>query len=137
MRPCEIQSFPSLAESTNRDQLVRTIKESCLDRMIFFRKRSFRNTICEFLEHDHHERNHQGLENRLIDSSCYITAFGSIVSAAFCNQAHCGLADPTLIVKLIAPRQSCDVTVLVHRLIWNETQPFPKRRTNIRIRPLI
>ena len=49
------------------ERFVRTIKESCLDRMIIFGERSLRNAIREFLEHYHHERNHQGLGNQLID----------------------------------------------------------------------
>ena len=49
------------------ERFVRTIKEPCLDRMIFFGERSLRHAIREFLKHYHHERNHQGLENRLID----------------------------------------------------------------------
>ncbi len=53
--------------NANAERFVRTIKEGCLDRMIFFGERSLRNAIREFLEHYHHERNHQGLENRLID----------------------------------------------------------------------
>ncbi len=49
------------------ERFVRTIKESCLDRMIFFGERSLRNAIHEFLRNYHRERNHQGLDNRLID----------------------------------------------------------------------
>jgi putative transposase len=45
---------------------VRTIKESCLERMIFFGEASLRNAVREFLARYHAERNHQGLENRLI-----------------------------------------------------------------------
>ncbi len=47
-------------------RFVRTIKESCLDRMILFGEGSLRKTICEFVAHYHGERNHQGLGNRLI-----------------------------------------------------------------------
>ena len=49
------------------ERFVRTIKETCLDRMIFFSEESLRRAITEFLVYYHHERNHQGLENRLID----------------------------------------------------------------------
>lgn len=48
------------------ERFVRTIKESCLDQMIFFGEDSLRGAIHEFVVHYHHERNHQGLENRLI-----------------------------------------------------------------------
>ena len=49
------------------ERFVRTIKETCLDRMIFFGEDSLRRAINEFVEFYHHERNHQGLGNRLID----------------------------------------------------------------------
>ena len=48
-------------------RLVRSIKEECLDRVIPFGERHFRRTLAEFVEHYHRERNHQGLENELID----------------------------------------------------------------------
>ncbi len=49
------------------ERFVRTIKERCLERMIFFGERTLWNAINEFVEFYHHERNHQGLDNRLID----------------------------------------------------------------------
>lgn len=49
------------------ERFVRSIKESCLNRMIFFGESSLRTAINEFLTHYHHERNHQGLGNRLIE----------------------------------------------------------------------
>jgi putative transposase len=48
------------------ERFVRSIKENCLDQMIFFGEDALRNTIREFITHYHIERNHQGLENRLI-----------------------------------------------------------------------
>jgi putative transposase len=48
------------------ERVVRSIKESCLERMIFFGEDSLRNAIGEFVAHYHFERNHQGLGNRLI-----------------------------------------------------------------------
>ena len=45
---------------------VRTIKESCLERMVLFGEQSLRRVTREFLVHYHRERNHQGLDNRLI-----------------------------------------------------------------------
>ncbi len=65
------------------ERFVRTIKESCLNRMIFFGERSLRNAIREFLEHYHHERNHQGLENRLIDPQHEI---GSRAGSVACHE---------------------------------------------------
>jgi transposase InsO family protein len=48
------------------ERFIRTIKESCLKQMIFFGEDSLRNAIREFVAHYHLERNHQGLDNRLI-----------------------------------------------------------------------
>jgi transposase InsO family protein len=48
------------------ERFVRSIKESCLDQVILFGEDSLRNAIREFVAHYHFERNHQGLDNRLI-----------------------------------------------------------------------
>ena len=48
------------------ERFVRSIKESCLERLILFGEESLRRTIQNFVAHYHHERNHQGLANRLI-----------------------------------------------------------------------
>ena len=48
------------------ERFVRTIKESCLERMVLIGEGSLRRAVREFVEHYHHERNHQGLDNRLI-----------------------------------------------------------------------
>ena len=49
------------------ERFMRTIKEECLLKMIFFGENSLRKAIKVFLVHYHQERNHQGLENRLIE----------------------------------------------------------------------
>ena len=48
------------------ERFVRSIKEECLDRMIFVGQASLRRSVCEYVEHYHRERNHQGPENRLL-----------------------------------------------------------------------
>ena len=50
------------------ERFVRTIKESCLDRMIFVGEGSLRRAIREFVAHYHGERNHQRRENQLLVS---------------------------------------------------------------------
>jgi len=52
--------------NAHAERFVRSIKESCLDRLIFFGEGSLRKGIHEFIAHYHRERNHQGLGNRLI-----------------------------------------------------------------------
>ena len=46
---------------------MRVMKSECLNRMIFFGERSLRRALAEFVAHYHGERNHQGLDNRLIE----------------------------------------------------------------------
>jgi putative transposase len=48
------------------ERFVRTIKESCLDRLILFGEESLRTAVSQFVAHYHQERPHQGLSNRLI-----------------------------------------------------------------------
>jgi len=52
--------------NAHAERFVRSIKESCLERMIFFGEDALRKGIREFVLHYHGERNHQGLGNRLI-----------------------------------------------------------------------
>jgi len=48
------------------ERFVLSIKSECLSRMIFFSEAALRRAIREYVEHYHTERNHQGLDNRLI-----------------------------------------------------------------------
>ncbi len=48
------------------ERFVRSIKEECLGRMIFFGERSLRRVVNEYVEHYHAERNHQGVGNNLL-----------------------------------------------------------------------
>jgi putative transposase len=48
------------------ERFVRSIKEECLNRMIFIGQASLRRAVREYIEHYHEERNHQGLGNQLI-----------------------------------------------------------------------
>lgn len=47
----------------NLERFIRSVKEECLERIIFFGERSLQVTVAEFLSHFHAERNHQGLGN--------------------------------------------------------------------------
>ena len=49
------------------ERFVRSIKEECLSRMIFFGEESLRRAVSKFLDHYHRERNHQGLGNEIIE----------------------------------------------------------------------
>jgi transposase InsO family protein len=52
--------------NAHAERFVRTIKESCLERMISFGEGAVRKATAEFITHYHSERNHQGLNNALI-----------------------------------------------------------------------
>ena len=58
--------------------------------MIFFGERSLRNAVSEFLLHYHAERNHQGLENRIIDPGVEV---GSSNGEVQCRERLGGLAN--------------------------------------------
>ena len=48
------------------ERFVRSIKDECLSKLILFGEPSLRRAISEYVSHYHLERNHQGLENKLI-----------------------------------------------------------------------
>ena len=49
------------------ERFVRSIKEECLSQIIPLGERHLRKAVTEYTEHYHHERNHQGLGNELIE----------------------------------------------------------------------
>ena len=53
--------------NAHAERFVRSIKEECLDRIIPIGEGHFRRAVTEFVTHYHRERNHQGLENALIE----------------------------------------------------------------------
>ena len=64
----EVIRLPPMSPNLNAyaERFVRSIKEECLNRMIFVGQASLRRAVSQFVEHYHEERNHQGLGNRLI-----------------------------------------------------------------------
>ena len=48
------------------ERWVRSVKEECLSRLIFFGEQSLRRALTEYIEHFHRERNHQGKGNKLL-----------------------------------------------------------------------
>ena len=50
------------------ERWVRSIKQECLSRLILFGENSLRRAVSNYLDHFHHERNHQGKGNRLLFS---------------------------------------------------------------------
>ena len=60
--------------NAHAERFVRSIKESCLERMILFGEASVRKATAEFVAHYHLERNHQGLGNRLISPESLVVS---------------------------------------------------------------
>ena len=48
------------------ERYMRSLKEECIERLILFGEKSLLKAVSEYLIHFHTERNHQGLENRII-----------------------------------------------------------------------
>jgi putative transposase len=48
------------------ERWVRSVKEECLSRLILFGEASLRHALTQYVEHYHHERNHQGKGNVLL-----------------------------------------------------------------------
>ncbi len=67
-RGVESLKLPAWSPNLNAhaERFVRTIKESCFDNMILFGESSLREAVSQLVEHCDQERNHQGLENKII-----------------------------------------------------------------------
>jgi putative transposase len=61
--------FQAPNANAHAERFVRPIKQECLNRVIPFGERHLRRTITEYVEHYHRERNHQGIENELIEGA--------------------------------------------------------------------
>jgi transposase InsO family protein len=54
------------------ERFWRSLREECLDRLIFFGESPLRQAVIQFVLHFHGERNHQGLGNRLIEAGAEV-----------------------------------------------------------------
>lgn len=52
--------------NAHAERFVRRIKESWLDNMILFGESALREAVFQFVAHYHEKRNHQGLENKIM-----------------------------------------------------------------------
>jgi putative transposase len=60
------------------ERFVRSIKEECLNRLVFLSEEHLRTTISVFIGHYRQRRNHQGMENRLIEPLEFLPKVGRI-----------------------------------------------------------
>ncbi len=57
---------------------MKSVKTECLSRMILIGEGSLRRAIDQYCDHYHRERNHQGLENKIIESEFGSAAEGEV-----------------------------------------------------------
>ena len=77
----EVIRLPPSSPNLNAfaERFVRSIKEECLEKMILVGQASLRRAIGEYMTHFHEERNHQGLENRLVRGNPQIAANDAVI----------------------------------------------------------
>ena len=87
---CEPLLLPPRSPNLNAyiERFMRSLKSESLDRMIFFGEKSLRRAVTAYLKHYHTERNHQGLENRLIDADANV---GCVADKIKCRERLGGM----------------------------------------------
>jgi transposase InsO family protein len=77
----QVIRLPPMSPNLNAyaERFVRSIKHECLNGLIFIGQASLRRAVAEYMMHYHRERNHQGLNNRLIESTPKIAEQNRIV----------------------------------------------------------
>ena len=86
----EVVRLPPKSPNLNAcmERWFRSLKSECLDRMIFFGRKSLEKAVREYVEHYHAERNHQGLDNQLIEPGKDV---GSAASHIECRERLGGM----------------------------------------------
>ena len=77
----EMVKLPARSPNLNAyaERFVRSIKSECLAQIIPLGERHLRHAVKEYTEHYHFERNHQGLDNRLIEKPEVVVGMSSAV----------------------------------------------------------
>ena len=60
-----------------------SIKTVCLNRMVLLGEAHLRRAVTEFVQHYHHERNHQGLDNALIVLTSALCVLATLIGWVF------------------------------------------------------
>jgi transposase InsO family protein len=71
---------PNANANAHAERFIRSIKDECLNRMIWFGDGLLRKAIYEYFEHYHAERNHQGIGNELIEDLIAGPKQGRVIS---------------------------------------------------------
>jgi len=72
------------------ERWVRTVKEECLSKLILFGRQGLEHALREYVAHYHEERNHQGMDNRLLFPSSDYNP-GATVDPVYCKKRLNGL----------------------------------------------
>ena len=77
----ETVKLPARSPNLNAyaERFVRSIKSECLAQIIPLGERHLRHAVKEYTEHYHVERNHQGLDNRLVEKPHGVISMDSAV----------------------------------------------------------
>ena len=67
------------------ERFVGAIKAECLSRLLFFGEASLRRALNEYTTHYHHERNHQGVNNRLLNGAANDDQYSIDVTKIACR----------------------------------------------------
>ena len=86
----EVVLLPPKSPNLNAfmERWFRSLKSECLDRMIFFGRRSIERAVAEYVAHYHVEHNHQGLGNELIEPDAEV---GSVAGQIECRERLGGM----------------------------------------------
>ena len=83
MKSSGVETVKRPARSPNlnayAERFVRSIQSECLAQIIPLGERHLRHAIKEYTEHYHVERNHQGLDNRLVEERQGVVDMNSAV----------------------------------------------------------
>jgi transposase InsO family protein len=60
------------------ERFVRSIKEECLNRLVFLSEKHLRTTLSLYSGHYRRQRNHQGIENKLIEPPQFLPKTGPV-----------------------------------------------------------
>jgi transposase InsO family protein len=83
LKPSGVETLKLPARSPNlnayAERFVLSVKSECLAKIIPLGERHLRKAVNEYTEHYHLERNHQGLDNQLVERQSDQTCVGDVI----------------------------------------------------------
>ncbi len=99
------------------ERFVRSITEECLHRVVPLGEGHVRLIVHEYVEDDHRERNHQGLDNQLLQRptpTCSGVSASADCSVSTLERPHEGSAHYQPVVKVEVMRDRHNRSVVLH-----------------------